>query len=56
MVTAVALVLPVASHHLVQGRREGVLSDRQLRRCAWTALALVVVGLPAGLLLTDRSS
>ena len=54
VVTAVLLVLPVTSRHLLQSYQQGSLSSRQLRQCLCTGLALVVVGVPSGLIAADR--
>ena len=54
VVTAVGVVLPVTGGYLARARQDGVLTPRQLRRCGQGALALLVLGLPLGLLLSDR--
>lgn len=54
VVTAVTLVLPVTSQYLLQSHRQGVLSRRQLSRCLQVGLALVVLGVPVGLVCADR--
>lgn len=55
VVTAVALVLPVAAGHLAAARRQGVLTPAQVRRCLLAGLGLVVLGVPLGLLAADRA-
>ena len=54
VVTAVTLVLPVTSRHLLQSYRQGLLSRRELRQCLLAGLALVVLGLPIGLVAADQ--
>ncbi len=55
VVTSVGLVLPVTSRFLLQVRREGLLTRAELARCLQAGLALVVLGLPVGLLAADRA-
>ena len=53
VVTAVTLVLPVTSRHLMQSYRQGLLSRRELGQCLQVGLALVVLGVPIGLVCAD---
>ena len=52
--TAVSLVLPVTTRHLLQSYRHGLLSSRELSRCLGVGLGLVVLGVPSGLIAVDR--
>lgn len=54
VVTAVTLVLPVTSRHLLLSYRQGLLSRRELSQCLLVGLALVVLGVPLGLVCADR--
>jgi len=54
VVTAVTLVLPVTGRFLALAHRQGLLTRRDLGRCASSGLALLVLGLPLGLVLADR--
>lgn len=54
VVTAVTLVLPVTSRHLLRSYRDGLLSRRELRTCLQVGLALVALGVPLGLICADR--
>ena len=54
LVTAVTLVLPATGRYLLQAGRQGLLSQRELRRCLQCGLGLVVFGVPVGLIAADR--
>lgn len=54
VVTAVMVVLPVTSRHLLQSYRQGLLSRRELSQCLLVGLALMVLGVPIGLVSADR--
>jgi hypothetical protein len=54
LVTAVTLVLPATGRYLLQSHRQGLLSQRELRRCLQAGLGLVVLGVPVGLIAADR--